>query len=117
MSQLPIYTWPIVVLAIVLLGDAALCIKPAAFIRNCLRDVGFPEHLWWILPIIKASASLGLLVGIRVRYLAGVTTLALVAYFVVAIGLHVRSRDWGRNLFVNATGMLSVCVSVGYFCF
>ncbi len=27
-------------------------------------------------------------------------------YFVVAITMHVRARDFGRNLFANATGML-----------
>ena len=39
------------------------------------------------------------------------TCWALIAYFLVAIGMHVRARDFGRNLFVNATGMLVICVA------
>jgi hypothetical protein len=40
-----------------------------------------------------------------------------VLYFIVAIAMHVRVRDLGRNLFVNATGMLLICVSTGLYCF
>lgn len=32
-------------------------------------------------------------------------------YFVIAIGMHVRARDFGRNLFANATGMLVLCTA------
>jgi hypothetical protein len=46
-----------------------------------------------------------------------VTCAALVAYFVCAVAAHVRARDYGRNLFLNATGMLVVCIAVGVFCF
>jgi hypothetical protein len=49
-----------------------------------------------------------------VPYLAAVVTAALVAYFLVAIGMHLRARDLGRNLFVNASGMLATCLLVGY---
>ncbi len=50
-------------------------------------------------------------------YLGAVTCAALVAYFLVAIAMHVRARDLGRNLFVNATGMLGISAGVGAFCF
>jgi hypothetical protein len=43
--------------------------------------------------------------------LALVTCAALVAYFVVAIAMHVRAGDYGRNLFVNAIGMLILSTS------
>lgn len=32
--------------------------------------------------------------------------------FVIAIALHIRARDFGRNLYLNATGMLVLCVAV-----
>jgi hypothetical protein len=35
----------------------------------------------------------------------------------VAIAFHIRARDFGRNLFVNATGMLVICVATALFCF
>jgi hypothetical protein len=34
-----------------------------------------------------------------------------VLYFVVAIGMHIAARDFSRNLFVNAAGMLVVCAA------
>ena len=39
------------------------------------------------------------------------TCAALILYFVLAIGMHVAARDFGRNLFVNATGMLVLCIA------
>jgi hypothetical protein len=51
-----------------------------------------------------------------VPYLAAVVTAALVAYFVIAIGMHLRACDLGRYLFLNASGMLATCLLVGYVC-
>jgi len=31
--------------------------------------------------------------------------------------MHIAARDFGRNLFLNATGMLAICVATGVFCF
>ena len=117
MTPLPDPMWPVIVLAAVQLSDAALCVKPVAFVAECFDDVRFPRRLWWIMPPIKVAAALGLIAGIWIPYLGLVTTLALVAYFVVAISMHVRARDFGRNLFVNATGMLAICVAVLVWCF
>jgi hypothetical protein len=103
--------WPLVALAVVQLVDAALCWRPVAFIADCLRDVGFPVRWWPVLTPLKIAAAAGLLVGIWVPWLAVTTTVALVAYFVVAITMHVRARDLGRNLFLNATGMLLLCLA------
>ena len=55
--------------------------------------------------------------GLWIPVLGLLTNIALVAYFLLAIGAHVRARDFGRNLFVNATGMLVICVAVLLFCF
>ncbi|MDP9417729.1 MAG: DoxX family protein [Actinomycetota bacterium] len=85
--------------------------------RRCLEDVRFPRRWWRVLPVVKVAAAGGLLAGLRVPYLGAVTCGALVAYFLVAIAMHVRARDLGRNLFVNATGMLGISAGVGAFCF
>jgi hypothetical protein len=34
-----------------------------------------------------------------------------VGYFLAAITMHLRARDLGRNLFVNAIGMLVLCTA------
>lgn len=60
----------------------------------------------------SSAAVAGLIAGLWIPYLAAVTCAALIAYFVIAIGMHVAARDLGRNLFVNATGMLAICIAV-----
>ncbi|ANC30133.1 DoxX family protein [Isoptericola dokdonensis] len=117
MSPLPEPWWPVVVLAVITAGDAVLCIGPVRFVAECFRDVGFPERWWWVAKWVKAAAAAGLVAGLWVPYLGGVTSAALLLYFVVALSFHVRARDFGRNFFVNATGMLVLCVLVLWFSF
>ncbi|MBO0678339.1 DoxX family protein [Mycolicibacterium sp. S2-37] len=117
MAAFPDPQWPIVVLAVVQFVDALLCIKPAAFIADCFAAVHWPRRLWWLMPPIKFAASAGLVLGLWIPYLAALTCAALVVYFLCAIAAHVRARDLGRNLFLNATGMLALCVATGVYCF
>jgi DoxX-like protein len=112
MGDLPSPAWPVLVLAGIQVADALLCIQPAVFIAQCLRDVRFPPRYWRLLPLVKLAAAAGLVLGIWVPYLGLLTCAALIAYFIVAISMHVRARDLGRNLFVNATGMLALCLAV-----
>ena len=65
----------------------------------------------------KLAAAAGLIAGIWIPYLGLVTTLALVGYFVAAITAHVRAHDLGRNLFLNAVGMLVLCIGVAWWSF
>jgi Na+-translocating ferredoxin:NAD+ oxidoreductase RnfD subunit len=94
----------VVALALVTAVDAVLCIKPARFIAACLDDVGCPERVRPWLPPVKAAAATGLLTGLVVPHLGPLTCAALVAYFAIAVTMHVRARDFGRNI-VNATGL------------
>ena len=117
MTLLPDPVWPVIVLAAVSLVDGILCLKPVAFIAQCFDDVKLPRRYWWLMPPVKFAAAAGLVSGIWIPVLGLVTTVCLVAYFVVAIKFHVRARDFGRNLFVNATGMLALCVATLVWCF
>ena len=117
MTLLPDPVWPVVVLAVISLVDGVLCLRPAPFIAQCFEDVRWPRRYWWMMPPIKFAAALGLIAGIWLPGLAALTTACLVLYFVVAITMHIRARDFGRNLFVNAAGMLLICVATGIFCF
>ncbi|TAM65056.1 DoxX family protein [Mycobacterium sp.] len=103
--------WPLAALAVIQLADAALCWKPVGFIRDCLVDVRFPRRFWRVLPVLKVASAAGLIIGIWFPPLALVTGVALVGYFIIAITMHVTTRDFGRNLFVNATGMLALCAA------
>ncbi|MFC3996291.1 DoxX family protein [Nocardiopsis sediminis] len=110
MFELPDPVWPMVLLAVVSFGDGLMCLKPMAFIARCYDDVGWPPSMWWIMPPIKFAAAAGLVAGIRIPYLGAITASAVVLYFLVAIAMHIRARDFGRNLFLNATGMLVLSV-------
>lgn len=103
--------WPLAALAFVQFGDALLCLRPPAFVRRCLLDVHYPRKYWWLLPPVKSASAVGLVVGIWVPPLAVLTCAALVCYFVIAATAHIRARDFGRNLFVNCTGMLLACTA------
>ena len=70
-----------------------------------------------MMPPIKFAAAAGLIAGIWIPYLGALICAALIVYFVAAIGMQIAARDFGRNLFVNATGMLVLCVATGIFCF
>lgn len=108
--------WPLVVLAVIQLVDAALCVKPVAFIRQCLVDVRFPQRFWRLLPPLKLGAAAGLVAGIWVPPLAVLAAAALVCYFVIAVTAHIRARDFGRNLALNATAMLLLSAATLAFC-
>jgi hypothetical protein len=117
LNAFPDPVWPVLALAAIQVVDGLLCLKPVSFIAQCFDDVHWPRRLWWVMPPLKFTAAVGLLAGLWVPYLAALTCGALVVYFVVAIGMHVAARDFGRNLFVNATGMLAICIATGIACF
>jgi hypothetical protein len=114
---LPDPLWPVVALAAIQLVDGLLCIKPVGFVARCFEDVNFPRRFWWLMAPIKFAATAGLIAGIWIPYLGALTTAALILYFLVAIAMHITARDVGRNLFLNATGMLGICLATGLFCF
>lgn len=103
--------WPVIVLAVIQFVDALMCIGPLPFVRQCLEDVGFARRWWPVLPVVKFAAVVGLVASIWVPVLGLLTGVALVAYFAIAITMHLRARDVGRN-FVNAGGMLGICAAV-----
>jgi hypothetical protein len=108
---LPDPVWPVLVLAAIQAADGVMCLKPVAFVAQCLTNVRFPQRFWFVLSPLKFAAALGLVVGSWLPYLGLVTSVALVAYFVIAVIMHIAARDLGRDLFVNASGMLLVCTA------
>ena len=64
MTALPDPVWPVVVLASIQIGDAALCIKPVACIAACFAAVQWPRRLWWSMPPLQRAAATGLVAGL-----------------------------------------------------
>ena len=60
----PHWPWLTVALAVVLLGDALMSLRPPDFIRDCLDGVRFPRDWWWTLVVIKLVAVGGLVAGL-----------------------------------------------------
>lgn len=116
MSAHPELAWPLLVLAAIQVVDAVLCVRPVPFVRDCLEAVRFPRRFWPVLTPLKVAAAAGLVAGLWVPYLGLLTSAALVAYFLIAIGMHLRARDLGARLFVNATGMLVLSLGTGALC-
>jgi len=116
MTTYPDPTWPVVVLAAISVADAVMCLRPMPFIAECLEAVRFPRKYWPVLTPIKLAAGAGLVLGLWIPYLSLVTCIALIAYFLIAISMHVRARDFTSRLFVNATGMLILSVGTAYVC-
>lgn len=104
--------WPVVVLAAIQYVDAAMCARPVDAVRRCLDDVHAPPTVLRLLTPIKLAAGTGLLLGLVAPYLGVLTCAALVAYFAIAVSMHIRARDLGRN-FRNAVGLGAVSGLVG----
>ena len=74
-------------------GDALACAIPVAPIAKTLDNLGVPQNVRPVMPVVKAGAAIGLL---SVRWfpgLARLTTAMLTLYFVLAVGAHIRARD------------------------
>jgi DoxX-like family len=73
--------------------DAVACGVQVAPIRKALDDLGVPDNIRPVLPVVKAAAAVGLLSVTRFPALARLTTAMLTLYFVLAVGAHIRARD------------------------
>ncbi|MFE3456610.1 DoxX family protein [Nocardiopsis aegyptia] len=112
MSLLPDTWWPPALLALVLLGDAAMSVRPPRFIRDCLDGVRFPRDWWWTLVVVKVLAASGLVVGIWAPGVALAANVGVIAYFLCAAVAHIRARFTGQAFWLNCLGMLALAVGV-----
>ncbi|CAM3815423.1 hypothetical protein GCM10009551_089700 [Nocardiopsis tropica] len=103
----PHWPWLTVALAVVLLGDALLSIRPPQLIQDCLDGVRFPRDWWWTLIVIKVCAGAGLLAGLQFPGVGVAANAGVVVYFVCAAVAHVRANFMGSTFWVNCLGMLA----------
>jgi hypothetical protein len=73
--------------------DAVACGVQVAPIKKTLDNLGVPDHIRPVLPVVKAAAAVGLLSVTRFPALARLTTAMLTLYFVLAVGAHIRAHD------------------------
>lgn len=106
MTLLPDPWWLSAGLAVVLLLDVLVSIRPPAFIQQCLDGVGFPRDWWWALIVIKLAATAGLVAGIWIPGFGLATNAAVICYFLAASYTHIRARFLRHEFWVNCLGML-----------
>src|SRR4051794_7843973 len=94
-------------LAVGQFGDAVMCAIPTRTVTDCLDSVEFPKHGRWIFAVIKATSAIGLLSVWRYPAIARLTAFMLTVYFALAVGAHIRVRDFGRNA-AAATALLAI---------
>ena len=94
-------------LAVLQAGDAVACAIPIAPIEKAFDDVGLAPELRPIIPVVKAASAIGLISVYRLPWLARLTTFMLTVYFVLAVGSHIRARDWSPGL-IAASSFLAL---------
>jgi DoxX-like family len=62
-------------------------------IKKILDDLGIPEDIRPVFPVVKGAAAVGLASVTRFPALARLTTAMLTLYFILAVGAHVRAHD------------------------
>jgi len=91
-------------------ADAVACGVQVAPIKKVLDDLGVPEGLRPVFPVVKAAAAVGLLSVSWFPALARLTTAMLTLYFVLAVGAHVRARDKIVNVLPAAAFLATFAV-------
>ncbi len=94
-------------LAAVQAADAVACAIPLAVITKAFDDVGLPQKYRPIVPVVKAASAIGLLSAGRFPALARLTTFMLTIYFILAVGSHLRAKDYSPGL-VAASSFLAL---------
>ncbi len=90
--------------------DAVACAVQVAPIKKVLDDLGVPDNVRPVLPVVKAAAAVGLASVSRFPALARLTTAMLTVYFVLAVGAHVRARDKIVNIVPAAAFLATFAV-------
>ena len=112
MFTTPDPVWPVILLAVVVGGDALLSIRPPRFVRDCYAGVGFPLDWGWALVFVKLLGTAGLVVGLRHDGVGVAAATGIVAYFVAAAYAHLRAGFVGVTFWVNCLGMLALSCGV-----
>lgn len=112
MTLIPDPWWPSAVLALGLLTDAMLSLRPPKPIRDCLDGVRFPREWWWTLVVIKVLAAAGLVAGIWLPGVGFAANVGVVVYFLCAAASHLRARFMGTSFWLNCLGMLALSIAV-----
>jgi DoxX-like family len=91
-------------------GDAVACAIPLPAITKVLDNLGVPDSVRPVLPVVKAASAIGLLLVTRFPALARLTTAMLTLYFLFAVSAHIRVRDKVVNTLPAASFLATFAV-------
>jgi DoxX-like family len=83
----------VVGLAIFQVVDAIANAIPRRYVEAHLDHLGVPRDLRPLLPVIKVTSALGLLVGLKMHRVGAVTSAGLLRYYAAAAGFHLLADD------------------------
>ena len=93
-------------LAVTMAADVLFDIVPNRWLEEERRRMRLPEWTRPVIPAVKVASASGLFLGLRRPALGRITSNALIGYFLLAIGAHVRVRDHPVRV-VPAAAMLA----------
>jgi len=77
----------------VLAGDGIACAIPIDYIRNDLNRLNCSEQIQRVIPVVKAAAVAGLVIGLWIPLLGVLACVGMIAYFACALAVHRREND------------------------
>lgn len=80
-------------MAVVQIADFIASTTPQMSVMARLDHLRLPEALRPVVPLIKVSTSIGLVVGLRKPYVGMAASAALVAFYSAAVGFHRLAGD------------------------
>ena len=92
-------------------ADAVACAIPAPQITAALDAVNCPQQVRPVLPVVKAAAAIGLLAVYKLPALARLTTFMLTIYFTLAVGAHLKGKDYSPGLAASSS-FLALCATM-----
>lgn len=85
--------WLAIILIVILAGDTIACAIPIQYIKDDLERLGCSPVLQRTIPVVKALAVAGLIIGLWQPGLGVLACIGLLLYFVVAFWFHYRNDD------------------------
>jgi len=102
--------WLAILLIVVLGADAIASGIPIQYVKDDLARLRVPPELQRALPIVKAVAVIGMIIGLWQPWLGLLACIGMVLYFCVAFWFHYRMSDPIPN-YIPAAGFTTLVIT------
>lgn len=105
--------WLALILIAILAADAIACAIPIRYIKDDLDRLGCSAAVQRAIPVVKALAVAGLIIGLWATWLGAFACVAMLAYFAVAFWFHARKNDSFDKYLPAAAFTLLIAATLG----